>query len=241
MQMNDMVLISVDDHITEPPTVFDNQLSGTDYATAPKHKQGRDGRDYWEYQGRKLRNVALNSVTGRVREEYGFEPTSLDQLRKGCWDVDARVDDMNINGIAASLNFPSVAGMDGGLFLKAEDKKQALVHLRAYNDWHVDEWCGKHPSRFIPLGILPLWDIEASAQEVRRLADKGCFAISMSENPSIGGMPGIHTGYYEPLFKAAADCASAPATSARTAHPNRRSKPTSPRCRWRWRSAPPTG
>ena len=209
MEMNDMVIISVDDHITEPGTVFDNQLSGDDYATAPKLKIGRDGRNYWEYQGKKMRNVALNSVTGRVREEYGFEPTSLDQLRPGCYDVDERVKDMDVNGVAASLNFPSVAGIDGGLFIRAEDKKQALTHMRAYNDWHIDEWCGKHPARFIPCGILPLWDMDETAHEVRRLADKGCFAITMSENPTIGGMPGIHTGYYEKLFKAASDCETA--------------------------------
>lgn len=206
MKMEDMVIISVDDHITEPPTVFDNQLSGEDYATAPKLKIAKDGANFWEYQGKRMRNVALNSVTGRVREEYGFEPTHLDQLRKGCWDVDARIGDMNVNGVAASLNFPSVAGIDGGLFIRAEDKKMALTHMRAYNDWHVDEWCGKYPGRFIPLGILPLWDMDETAREIRRLADKGCFAITMSENPHIGGMPGIHTGYYEPLFKAAADC-----------------------------------
>ena len=206
MQMNDMVIISVDDHITEPPTVFDNQLSGKDYETAPKMKLAANGANFWEYQGKRMRNVALNSVTGRVKEEYGFEPTHLDQLRKGCWDVDARVGDMDVNGIAAGLNFPSVAGIDGGLFIRAEDKKMALTHMRAYNDWHIDEWCGAHPGRFIPLGILPLWDMDETAKEVRRLADKGCFAVTMSENPTIGGMPGIHTGYYEKLFKAANDC-----------------------------------
>lgn len=209
MQMNDMVIISVDDHITEPPTVFDNQLSGEALATAPKMKLAADGANFWEYQGKRMRNVALNSVTGRVKEEYGFEPTHLDQLRKGCWDVDARVGDMDVNGIAAGLNFPSVAGIDGGLFIRAEDKAMALTHMRAYNDWHIDEWCGAHPARFIPLGVLPLWDMDETAKEVRRLADKGCFAVTMSENPTIGGMPGIHTGYYEKLFKAATDCGTA--------------------------------
>ncbi|MDE2596749.1 MAG: amidohydrolase [Sphingomonadales bacterium] len=205
MKMDDMVIISVDDHITEPATVFDNQLSGEAYATAPKLKVKSTGSNYWEYQGRKIQSVALNAVTGRVREEYGMEPTNLDQLRKGCWDVDARVGDMDINGIAASLNFSSLCGMDGGLFLRSPDKKMGLTHLRAYNDWHIDEWCGAHPARFIPLGILPLWDMDETVKEVRRLADKGCFAVTMSENPTIGGMPGVHSGYYEPLFKALAD------------------------------------
>ena len=36
MEMNDMVIISVDDHISEPPTMFDKHLSGADLASAPK-------------------------------------------------------------------------------------------------------------------------------------------------------------------------------------------------------------
>ena len=209
MRMEDMVIISVDDHITEPGDVFDNQLSGEAYATAPKLKAKSNGTNFWDYQGMKIQSVALNAVTGRVREEYGMEPTSLDQLRKGCWDVDARVGDMDVNGIAASLNFPSFAGIDGGLFINAPDKKQALVHMRAYNDWHIDEWCGAHPGRFVPLGILPLWDPQETAREVRRLADKGCFAVTMSDNPTKRGLPSIHSDHWEPLWKAVSETGSA--------------------------------
>ena len=205
MRMEDMVLVSVDDHITEPGTVFDNQLSGEAYATAPKLKVKSNGVNYWEYQGKKVQSVALNAVTGRVREEYGMEPTALNQLRAGCYDVHARIGDMNINGVAASLNFPSFAGIEGGLFNNAQDKKQALTHLRAYNDWHIDEWCGAYPGRFIPLGILPLWDMDLAVAEIRRLADKGCFAITMSENPTLRGLPGVHTDYWEPLWKTVSD------------------------------------
>src|SRR5262249_20365871 len=136
MKMEDMVMVSVDDHITEPPEVFDNQLSGEDLATAPKLILGEDGKNYWVYQGIPMRSVALNAVVGRPREEYGMEPTALSQLRKGCYDVHARVDDMNVNGIAASMNFSSLAQMDGGIFMTAENKDQALKHLQAYNDWH---------------------------------------------------------------------------------------------------------
>ncbi|HEX7811309.1 MAG TPA: amidohydrolase, partial [Burkholderiales bacterium] len=89
MKMEDMVLISVDDHITEPAEVFDNQLSGEAYATAPKLRERDNGANYWEYQGAQMGSVALNAVVGRPREEYGFEPTNLSQLRKGCYDVHA--------------------------------------------------------------------------------------------------------------------------------------------------------
>lgn len=112
MDMNDMVLVSVDDHISEPPEMYDNHLSGKYLDLAPKLKTTDSGTNYWEYQGMKMPSVGLNAVVGRPLEEYGMEPTSFDQLRKGVYDVHARVDDMNVNGIAASLNFvPALALM----------------------------------------------------------------------------------------------------------------------------------
>jgi hypothetical protein len=79
------------------------------------------------------------------------------------------------------------------------------VMIRAYNDWHVDEWCGAYPDRFIPCGILPLFDVERAAAEVRRLAAKGCHAVTFSENPEALDMPSIHSGYWDPLFTACCD------------------------------------
>jgi hypothetical protein len=87
MRMDDMVIVSVDDHITEPGNVFDRQLTGDALASAPKLRVKKTGSNYWEYQGKKIQSVALNAVVGRPREEYGFEPTSLGQLRTGCYDV----------------------------------------------------------------------------------------------------------------------------------------------------------
>src|ERR1019366_4381586 len=134
MKMNDMVIISVDDHISEPPDMFDKHLSGADLASAPKLRASPDGTNYWEYQGMKMPSVGLNAVVGRPLEEYGMEPPSFEQLRKGVYEVNARIDDMNVNGVAASLNFGTAVGFDGGRFHKAPDKAKALVHMRAYND-----------------------------------------------------------------------------------------------------------
>jgi predicted TIM-barrel fold metal-dependent hydrolase len=74
--------------------------------------------------------------------------------------------------------------------------------IKAYNDWHVDEWCGAYPERFIPCGILPLFDVHEAAREVHRLAAKGCHAVTFSENPAGLGMPSIHTDEWDPLFAA---------------------------------------
>ncbi len=205
MDMNDMVIVSVDDHISEPPDLFKNHLSGDLLASAPKLVQDINGKDYWTYQGIDFPSVGLNAVVGKPFEEYGMEPSSMDQLRLGVYDVHARIDDMDVNGIAASMNFGSVFDFAGGRLHKAPDKKLATRHMQAYNDWHVDEWCAAYPGRFIPCGILPTYDMDATLAELKRLSDKGCYTVSINENPTVQGLPSIHNDYWKPFYKAITD------------------------------------
>lgn len=205
MKVEDLIIASVDDHIVEPPTMFDQHLSVQHQAIKPKMRKDANGADYWLFEGRRAGNIGLNAVVGRMREEYGCEPISFDQMRKGAWDIDARIEDMNANGILASLNFPSVVTFDGSLFHKFDDKDNALTLLRAYNDWHIDEWCGSYPGRNIPNAIIPYWDLAETVKEIRRVAAKGCHAISFSDNPALRGHPSIHSEHWEPLWKACAD------------------------------------
>jgi len=134
-----------------------------------------------------------------------MEPTSFEQLRPGTYDVHERVRDMNANGMLASLCFPSFPGLCGALFLRQTDKNLARVVLQAYNDWHIDEWCGSYPGRFIPLAVVPLWDPELMAAEVRRVARKGCHAVSFTERPEELGLPSVHSDHWDPFWKACAD------------------------------------
>ncbi len=205
MRPEDMILVSVDDHVVEPPNMFEQHLPAQWKARAPKLVRKQDGTDVWLFEGAQLPNIGLNAVVGRPPEEYGVEPTSFDQLRPGCYDVDERIRDMNANGVLASMCFPSFPSFCGALWARQEDKELARVMLQAYNDWHVDEWCGSHPGRFIPLGLPALWDPALAGDEVRRLAKKGCHAVSFTENPEKVGFPSLHADYWEPLWQACCD------------------------------------
>jgi hypothetical protein len=205
MKTEDLIIVSVDDHIVEPPTMYDNHLTQAQKAFKPELRKDKNGADFWLYEGKRTGAIGLNAVVGRVKEEYGCEPVSLEQMRKGAWDIHARVEDMNANGILASLNFPSVVGFDGQLFHKFENKHNALVLLRAYNDWHIDEWCGAYPGRNIPNALLPYWDMDETVAEIKRVAAKGCHNLSFSDNPAIKGFPSIHNEYWEPMWQACAE------------------------------------
>lgn len=204
MDMNDLVIVSVDDHIIEPPDMWDNHLSAQHKAIAPRMVRDATA-DYWIFEGKRVSQGATNAVVGRPREEYGFEPTGLDQMRRGTWDIDAHIDDMNVNGILASINFPSIISFDGSLFLKYENKADARILVSAYNDWHIDEWCGKYPGRSIPTAVVPMWDVAACVAEIERVARKGCHSLAFSENPTAKGLPSIHDSHWEPFWKACAD------------------------------------
>ena len=202
MHGDDMILISVDDHIAEPADMFDAHVPAKYREFTPRVETDERGDQQWWYGELKGRNLGLNAVAGKPRELFNVNPSRYDHMRPGCFDVHERVRDMSAGGQLAGLNFPNWTGFSGQVLNQGPDPDVNLVMIHAYNDWHVDEWCGAYPERFIPCGILPLWDPELAAKEVRRLADKGCHAVTFSENPEALNMPSIHSGSWDPLFAA---------------------------------------
>jgi predicted TIM-barrel fold metal-dependent hydrolase len=205
MNVEDLIIVSVDDHIVEPPTMYDQHLSVQHKGIGPELRKDKNGVDFWLYEGKRTGAIGLNAVVGRVKEEYGCEPVSLAHMRKGAWDLDSRIEDMNANGILCSLNFPSVVSFDGWLFHQFENKQNAYIIMQAYNDWHIDEWCGRYPGRNIPNALVPYWDPKLVVEEIERVARKGCHNISFCDNPAIKGYPSIHNEVWNPLWKVCAD------------------------------------
>ena len=205
MQAEDLILVSVDDHVVEPPDMFDGRVPAKWKDRAPRVIHKDSGIDVWSYEGNEIPNVGLNAVVGRPPEEYGIEPTSFAEMRPGCYDINERIRDMNVNGVLGSMCFPSFIQFCGQLFARTKDKELALAMLRAYNDWHIEDWCGAYPGRFIPLSIPAIWEPALMAAEVRRVAAKGCHAVTFSENPSKLGWPSFHSDHWDPFWTACAD------------------------------------
>ena len=219
-------IISVDDHVVEPPTLWSDRLPRAYADRGPRIVRDRakfsyvggrfraergtpdgDWCDWWMYDD-------LEYPFPRVSAAVGFErvenvPTTFDEISPGAWIQKDRLADMDANHVDASLCFPNVLPrFCGQTFYEREDKELALLCVRAYNDWMIDEWCaGEGRGRLIPLTIVPLWDPELAAQEVHRCAKKGSFAVTFSENPFHLGLPSVHDAsrHWDPLFRACAE------------------------------------
>jgi predicted TIM-barrel fold metal-dependent hydrolase len=207
MDTDDLILISVDDHVIEPPDLFVNHLDAKYLDRAPKLVRNEAGDDVWKFGEVVMETAALNAVAGRPKAEYGMEPQSLDEVRPGCYDVHERVKDMSAGGVLGSMNFPSFPTFTART-LMSDDLDLSLALVRAYNDWHIDEWCGAHPGRFIPMAVPAIWDPELTAAEVRRCAEKGCHSLSFTENPAALGYPSFHSDHWDPVWKACVDTAT---------------------------------
>ena len=217
-------IVSLDDHVVEPPDLWTSRLPakyrevGPHIVLAPSGNPILDGGGYieapgtegepiawWFYEDHRYSVKRLIAAAGYPAEEIGLDGIRFDQMRPGCWQPKARLDDMTMNHVEASLCFPNYPRFCGQLFMRGQDKELARLCVEAYNDWMVDEWCGGSGGRLIPLCLVPMWDVDLAAAEVARNAARGVRAVAFSELPSWLGLPSIHSGYWEPFFAACAE------------------------------------
>ena len=200
-------VISVDDHVVEPPHTFEGRLPAKLADAAPRIVETDEGHQVWEFDGQRFTQVGMNAVAGRRPETVKYEPFRFEQMRPGCYDVDARVRDMDINGVWASLNFPSqITGFCGRVFFNARDRELGAACIRAWNDWLYEEWHLAHPERIIPLGITYLADPELAVAEIRRNAERGFRSVTFPERPHVIGLPSLwDRDHWGPIIAACAE------------------------------------
>jgi predicted TIM-barrel fold metal-dependent hydrolase len=217
-------IVSVDDHVIEPPHLFERWLPAKYRDRGPKSIRAGLGSmryvggkyeitmdpdgpacDWWIYEDLKFPLKRHIAAVGFDRDEMTLSAITYDEMRKGCWDPKARLADMDLGWVEASLCFPTFPRFCGQTFAERQDKEVAGACVRAYNDFMVEEWCGDSGGRLIPLCLIPLWDVEEAAKEIHRNAARGVHAVCFSEIPPYLGLPSIHSGYWDPFFAACQD------------------------------------
>lgn len=215
-------VISVDDHVVEPPDLWTSRLSSKHLAAGPRVVREKgiwaakrwtvddvDGQwgDVWYYEKRAIAITMGAAQPGYDLTKRVSQPVTFDDMRPGVWRQRDRLADMDADHVQAAICYPNVLpGPGGETFSIGEDKELGLACIRAYNDWMLDEWCsGEGARRLIPLIITALWDPSVAAAEVRRCAEKGAAAVAFCENPYALGFSTVHSGAWDPFFAACAE------------------------------------
>jgi predicted TIM-barrel fold metal-dependent hydrolase len=199
----DTKLISVDDHIVEPPHTWTSRLPQRYQEAGPHVVELDNGRQAWRYEGRTI-PIELGMV--RTLPEVGQDVLDghvrFDEMRPGCYDPVARLGDMATDGVWAQVAFPTFSRFSGHRFVEGQDKQLSLLATKAYNDFLFEEWCAAAPDRLLPMVALPVWDVVEAVAEVQRTAALGAKAVAFTENPYKLGLPSLHTDHWEPLWAA---------------------------------------
>jgi predicted TIM-barrel fold metal-dependent hydrolase len=200
-------LMSADDHMIEPPHLWVDRVPSRFRDRCPRIVEV-DGRQAWLYED-ELTYIPMGSCRALPGfDEAGYPPAPgtarFDEIRPGCYDPVARLEDMDVDGVWGQLCFPNYARFAGHrFFLDVRDLEVGLACLQTYNDYLLDEWCATDPARLYGAAILPLYDVGLAVAELERVLAKGAKAIAFSENPTVLGLPSVHTEHWEPLWAVA--------------------------------------
>jgi predicted TIM-barrel fold metal-dependent hydrolase len=227
MLTEDTKLISVDDHVVEPPHVWVERLPAKYREVGPRVVEVFDGDErpvsvdadgvvtgprmaehVWICEDRRTPVSLQGSPRTRNFRTDGtgedFHARSYNDMIPAAYELSARLEAMDEDGVHAATLFPTYQRFAATGLLEVKDKDGLGIEIvRAYNDWMIEEWVAGAPGRFVPMMVLPLWDPPAAAEEIRRCAAKGFKCITMTENPAKVGLPSFWTEHWDPVFTAA--------------------------------------
>ena len=188
-----MKVISADNHVNEPPHVFDRVPNALKDRT-PKMLPGEDGGDGWSFDGGPpKRTFGIEAMAGRAPSEYQVSGLKFSDIMKGNYDGAAHLVDMDTDGVHGCVVYPNQA-----IFTyMTPDRELAMACMRSYNDWILEEFQAADPSRIVGLCMLPTDDgMEETLAEIDRVAARGARGLF------IPGMPArpYNDPYYEPLW-----------------------------------------
>jgi predicted TIM-barrel fold metal-dependent hydrolase len=180
-------LISADNHVFEPVTLWQDRLPADFRERGPRLEQ----RDDWLV-------MAIEGMPDRKLTRANGATSIGAGMAAGGADPDARLRDMALDGVTAEVIYPTF-----GLFIDmipAADLQMACAQV--YNDWLAETFLHR-PDVFIPSAIVPVRAVAAAAAELERVVDLGFRAATIPTTPPVGTPYNDHS--FDPLWKVAAE------------------------------------
>ena len=193
-------VISVDDHIQEPPDLWTQRLSRNRWGDGIPHmERAGDGTERWVVDGQLLLDGRAGRA-GALMADRNREPSHWVDVPPAAYVPLERLKAMDSAGIDYSVLNPTEAGLAGETVGRLDDPELELACVQAYNDWLIDEWAGAS-DRFIPQCIVPVGPIEATVTEIKRAIAKGHRGVVFPSLPMhLRSVPHVSGPEYDPVW-----------------------------------------
>jgi predicted TIM-barrel fold metal-dependent hydrolase len=194
-------LISADSHVNPPPTMWAEYLPAGLRDQAPR-VETVDGSDFVVFEGARRPVLGINAMAGKKPEEMSWNVRRLDEARPGGYEPEARLEDMDADGIRAEVIY-------GGGPLHSRNEELRVASYSAYNDWLAD-FCSASPKRLLGVAYLPTDSPELAIAELKRAAGRGLRGCVIPRFPR-GGEGEWFDPEWDALFRAILDAGFAAA------------------------------
>jgi predicted TIM-barrel fold metal-dependent hydrolase len=169
-------IVDADAHVNPTPDFWREYLPESLRDLAPRIEPGNNDEDcdYVVFEGRRKKLNLIGAQAGRKGEDFKINGRASD-MRSGGWMPQARLDDMDIDGIDAQVLF-------GGGPLGTTNDELFVASFDAYNHWLAD-FCSYSPKRLAGVGYVPMRDVAQSIAMVRDFAKRGLKAVNIPAFP----------------------------------------------------------
>jgi predicted TIM-barrel fold metal-dependent hydrolase len=165
-------IIDADAHIDPPHDMWRDYLPASLRELAPRIEEG-DEHDFIVFEGNRRPVKMINNQAGRTGKDFKMFGKISEQ--RAVWDPATRLGDMDTDGIETAIMF-------GGGPLGTTNNDLYIASFDAYSRWVMD-FASAAPNRLVPIGYVPMRDIDEGIEHITRLARMGFKAINIPAFP----------------------------------------------------------
>jgi len=205
----DLRVVDCDSHLTETHDLWIKRAPA-----AYKHRVPRvekiDDRDTWVMEDgqHRLGFAGAGSVIDPQGNKHPFLESmtawNIDNAIEAAWNTKERLAMLDEFGIHAQVLFPNSIGLGGQELQAVKDAELRQLCLEIWNDDRL-ELQAESGNRFLPMPILPAWDVQACVREAQRVARLGARGVNMTSDPQDLGAPDLANRAWDPLWEVLSD------------------------------------
>ena len=165
-------IVDADAHIDPPHDMWAEYLPAHIKDIAPVIEEGEEN-DWIVFEGNRRPVRMINNQAGRTGKDFKMVGKMSEQ--RAVWEPATRLADMNMDGIDAAILF-------GGGPLPTFNSELYIASYEAYSRWVMD-FCAADTRRLVPIGYVPMRDVDETVAIVKNMAKMGFRAINLPAFP----------------------------------------------------------
>ena len=194
-------VVDADSHLTERAGVWVDRMPAKYLDIAPRIVTSPSGREVWLIGDKMVQGAAATSAAGGA-EYWPDYPMTLAEVDPAAYDATARAARLDEYGIRAQVLYPNLLAFNLFELFQVGDEPFRLACMQAYNDY-LTEFAAEAPGRFVPIAVLPFWDVDATVREIERVHEAGHGGLLFANAPEMVGLPPLRDRHWDPVYAAA--------------------------------------